>query len=115
MWAEPFALSVALVYLHPLMALWLLDRELRRSHPAWRPAYHVCLLAVPLLLVALMSEFDDIYAQTEPDAAVTPAGYSRSGRHPQQTRSVTIAKHGIVATSHPLASREGGRTPPPRR
>jgi hypothetical protein len=58
-WLQPFALSVALVYLHPLMALWLLDRELRRSHPAWRPAYHVCLLAIPLLLAVLFWRLHD--------------------------------------------------------
>ncbi|HMC10834.1 MAG TPA: gamma-glutamyltransferase, partial [Pirellulaceae bacterium] len=39
--------------------------------------------------------------------AATPAGYDRGGRRPDQTRSVVIAKHGIVATSHPLASQAG--------
>ena len=58
-WLQPFALSVALVYLHPLMALWLLDRELRRSHPAWRPAYHACLFAIPLLLGLLFWRLHD--------------------------------------------------------
>lgn len=58
-WLRPFALSVALVYLHPLMALWLLDRELRRSHPAWRPAYHACLLAIPLLMGLLFWRLHD--------------------------------------------------------
>lgn len=58
-WIQPFALSVALVYLHPLMALWLLDRELSRSHAQWRPAYHACLLAIPLLLLALFWRLHD--------------------------------------------------------
>jgi hypothetical protein len=58
-WLQPFAFSVALVYLHPLMALWLLDRELRRSHPEWRPAYHACLLVVPLFLVLLFWRLHD--------------------------------------------------------
>lgn len=49
-WLSPWAWGLALVYLHPLVALWLLDRELRRSRPEWRPAYHACLTAVPLLL-----------------------------------------------------------------
>jgi len=58
-WLQPFALSVALVFLHPLMALWLLDRELRRSHPAWRPAYHACLLVIPLLVGLLFWKLHD--------------------------------------------------------
>jgi hypothetical protein len=52
-WLVPYWFSLSLVYLHPLMALWLLDRELKRSRPTWRPAYHLCLAAVPLLLVAI--------------------------------------------------------------
>ncbi|MFL5340141.1 MAG: hypothetical protein ACJ8F7_08310 [Gemmataceae bacterium] len=52
-WLVPYYVSLALVYGHPLMALWLLDRELQRSRPGWRPAYHACLLALPLLLAAL--------------------------------------------------------------
>jgi hypothetical protein len=58
-WFAPFIFSYALVYLHPLMALWLLDRELKRTRPAWRPAYHLCLLAIPLLLGALWWKLHD--------------------------------------------------------
>jgi gamma-glutamyltranspeptidase/glutathione hydrolase len=61
----------------------------------------------PIFAFALMNTFDDVYAQQEPEAAVTPGGYPRLGRQELQTRSVTIAKHGIVATSHPLASQAG--------
>jgi gamma-glutamyltranspeptidase/glutathione hydrolase len=35
------------------------------------------------------------------------AGYDRGGRHPNQSRSAVIARQGIVATSHPLASQAG--------
>jgi hypothetical protein len=49
-WIEPFAWSLVLVYAHPLMALWILDRELRRSMPAWRRPYHACLAVLPLAL-----------------------------------------------------------------
>lgn len=52
-WLTPPQWSLALVYLHPLMAFWLLDRELRRSRPHWRPAFHVCLLCLPFFLFAL--------------------------------------------------------------
>ena len=35
------------------------------------------------------------------------AGYDRPGNFPHQSRSMILAKHGIVATSHPLASQAG--------
>jgi hypothetical protein len=52
-WLGPQSWGLGLVYLHPLMALWILDRELRRSRPEWRRAYHACLLLLPLLLGVL--------------------------------------------------------------
>jgi hypothetical protein len=58
-WLNPFALPVALVYLHPLMALWLLDRELARSRPHWRRAYWCALACVPLMLGALYLHLHD--------------------------------------------------------
>lgn len=52
-WLSPLTLNVALVYVHPLIALVLLDRELKRSHPKWRNAYRVGLIAIPVLLGVL--------------------------------------------------------------
>ena len=52
-WLWPLAWALGLVYLHPLMALWFLDREIGRMQPAWRPAYRGSLLLVPLCLAAL--------------------------------------------------------------
>src|SRR6478752_2599353 len=49
-----------------------------------------------------------VFSQSEIDAspAARPGGYAKT-RHPDQLRSATIAQHGIVATSHPLASQAG--------
>ena len=52
-WMLPWWCGVALVYLHPLMAFWLLDRELKRSRPEWRPAFHACLACLPVFLGVL--------------------------------------------------------------
>ena len=50
-WLAPHVFSLALVYLHPLVALWFLERHLRRTRPvAWRRAYHVCLATLPLFV-----------------------------------------------------------------
>jgi hypothetical protein len=49
----PWGLSVLLVYLHPLLALWFLDREVGRSRPGWLRAFRRSLAMVPLGLVGL--------------------------------------------------------------
>jgi len=53
-WLAPELFSLAIVYAHPLVALWFLDRHLRRTRPDWLPAYHRCLCVLPLLLVAII-------------------------------------------------------------
>lgn len=52
-WLWPLAWSLALVYLHPLVALTFLDREIGKMQPAWRTAYRGCLLLVPVALGVL--------------------------------------------------------------
>jgi hypothetical protein len=47
---QPLAFSFALVYLHPLVALWFLDRELQRRRPGWRRGYRLALACVPLVI-----------------------------------------------------------------
>jgi hypothetical protein len=51
MW--PFSWSLALVYLHPLVALWFLDREIQDRRPEWLPAYRRSLLCVPVILTLM--------------------------------------------------------------
>lgn len=53
-WLAPQVFSLAIVYLHPLIALWFLDRHLRRARPDWLPAYHRCLLLLPILILAMV-------------------------------------------------------------
>jgi len=52
-WLAPEFISLAIVYLHPLLALWFLDRHLRRTRPAWLRTYRRCLCLLPLLLVGM--------------------------------------------------------------
>src|SRR5439155_23043774 len=49
-WMWPFHWGLGIVYLHPLVALWILEREIRRTRPEYRRLYHVCLLAIPACL-----------------------------------------------------------------
>lgn len=52
-WGWPMLFSLGLVYLHPLIALLFLDRQLKRSRPAWRKTYHLCLAVLPFVLVLM--------------------------------------------------------------
>jgi hypothetical protein len=49
-WLSPELFSLAIVYVHPLVALWFLDRHLRRAKPEWQRTYRRCLMFLPLLL-----------------------------------------------------------------
>jgi hypothetical protein len=52
-WLAPELFSLAIVYLHPLVALWFLDRHLRRTRSEWLRTYRRCLLLLPLLMVGM--------------------------------------------------------------
>src|SRR6266852_7565269 len=53
-WLAPEFFSLAIVYLHPLVALWFLDRHLARSRPDWLQAYRRCLCLLPFLLAVMV-------------------------------------------------------------
>ena len=53
-WFAPLLFSLAIVYLHPLVALWFLDRHLVRTQPQWVRAYRGFLLILPLLLAVMI-------------------------------------------------------------
>jgi len=68
-----------------------------------RPGF---LAVIPALVVALMTNSSPVIAQSPPPSKIA-AGFDRGGQMSGQSRSVTIAEHGICATSHPLASQVG--------
>jgi hypothetical protein len=53
-WLGPDFFSLSLVYIHPLIALWFLDRHLRRTRPAWSRAYRRCLCVLPLVVAGMI-------------------------------------------------------------
>jgi hypothetical protein len=53
-WLGPDFFSLAIVYVHPLIALWFLDRHLRRTRPAWSRAYRRSLCLLPIVLAGMI-------------------------------------------------------------
>ncbi len=54
-WIAPATFSTALVFVHPALGLWYLDRELVRLHSPWQSAYRTALLVIPVCLAGLLS------------------------------------------------------------
>ncbi len=52
-WLRPASVEPGSRYLHPLMALWFLDRELAHHPLAWRKVYRASLAMLPLCLIGL--------------------------------------------------------------
>lgn len=52
-WLQPIILPVLLVFLHPLVGFWVLDREIAKSRREWQTAYRCCLSMLPVLVVML--------------------------------------------------------------
>jgi hypothetical protein len=102
-WVSPAALGVALVYLHPLMALVFLDRELRRSRPAWVPAYRCVLLCVPALLVALwwhLADAPDLPGDDPLNVAVAIANQAGAGFLTGLSTHFLVAAHTFLEAVH---------------
>lgn len=92
-WLAPAAWDLGIVYLHPLVALWILDRELRRSRPEWRAAYHACLCCLPLVLALLWWRLADAPSLPGDDALS-----ARIAQHAGADILRGISAHLLVAT-----------------
>lgn len=49
-WWKPELFSLGVVYLHPVVALWFLDRHLARTRKSWLRPYRICLMLLPFIL-----------------------------------------------------------------
>ena len=93
-WLAPQMFSLGLVYLHPLVALWFLDRHLKRTHAhAWRRAYHRVLLALPFFVGLLWWQLSDAPALAGSDALTL-----RITRHAGSEILRNTSSHLLVAT-----------------
>lgn len=100
-WLLPWVLPVALVYVHPLIALWLLGRELRRSHRQWLPAFRVALLAMPVLFTGLVFTLwnaEDLPGTDPLTAAITR--HSGAESIPWVSSRLLVAAHTFLELVH---------------
>lgn len=93
-WLFPIAWEIGLVYLHPLIALIFLDREIARRRPAWRSTYHACLAIVPVCLAVLWWRLADAPPLTGGNDMLTMRITQHAGAGVMQN----LSPHLLVAT-----------------
>ena len=92
-WMVPQFWSLGLVYLHPFIAMWFLERQIRRTKPEWLRAYHACLLSIPFFLFVMWASLAG-----KPNLSEETNLFWRIGQHAGSEILPGISSHLLVAT-----------------
>lgn len=113
-WIGPWFSGLVLVYFHPLLGLWILDRELLRTRRSWSGAYRKCLLLLPILLAVLYWRLSGAASlSTEDDLAWQATRIAGAGILKNVSSHLLVSLHGFLEMLHygawviaiPLATR----------
>jgi hypothetical protein len=100
-WLVPAYWSLSLVYLHPFIALWFLERQIRRTRKEWLRAYHFCLATIPFFVLVLYFAFantPDLSNETNLFWRITQ--HAGSGILPSVSSHFLVAAHVFLETIH---------------
>ena len=92
-WLAPEFFSLGIVYLHPLVALWFLDRHLARTRPDWLRTYRRCLCLLPPLLVGMFWQLSRTAALPDDNGL-----FWRITQHAGAQLLPNISSHALVTT-----------------
>lgn len=102
-WLQPVVLPYLLVYLHPLMGLWVLDREISKRRPEWITGWRRCLWLLPAmwLLLWLLVPLDFTKGPVVADHLRTQiAHHAGAVLFSEQTGQRMIATHAFLELLH---------------
>ena len=100
-WLAPQYFSLALVYLHPFIALWFLERQIRRTRREWLGAFRFCLWTIPVFVAALYFLFagaPDLSNESNLFWRITE--HAGSGILPSVSSHFLVATHVFLETIH---------------
>ncbi len=92
-WLVPQYWSLALVYLHPFIAMWFLERQIRRTRPEWLRGYHCCLASIPVFVAGIWLAFAG-----QPNLSDETNLFWRITQHAGSEILPGISSHVLVAT-----------------
>ena len=92
-WIVPQYWSLALVYIHPFIAMWFLERQIRRTKPEWLRSYRVCLASIPVFVLMLWLAFSG-----RPNLTEETNLFWRISQHAGSQILPGVSSHFLVAT-----------------
>lgn len=92
-WLFPAYWSLALVYLHPFVAMYFLERQIRRTKKEWLTAYRICLATIPFFVIGLWFAFGNAQNLQEENYL-----FSVITNHAGANILPSISSHFLVAT-----------------
>ena len=92
-WMVPQYWSLALVYIHPFIAMWFLERQIRRTKPEWLRVYHYCLASIPVFVAALW-----LSLSAQPNLSEETDLFWRITQHAGSQILPGLSSHFLVAT-----------------
>ena len=92
-WIVPQYWSLSLVYIHPFIAMWFLERQIRRTKPEWLRAYHYALASIPVFVLGLWLAFAG-----RPNLSEETNLFWRITQHAGSQILPGISSHFLVAT-----------------
>jgi hypothetical protein len=100
-WLAPQGFALALVYAHPLVALFFLDRQLRLSRPGWSRAYRACLALLPVALAVLWWKLAGAAPLAEDgEVALRIVRHAGAGVVPNVSTHLLVSTHVFLETLH---------------
>lgn len=100
-WLAPQGFALALVYVHPLVALWFLDRQLRLTRRGWSRAYRVCLALLPVALAFLWWRLAGAAPLAEDgEVALRIVRHAGAGIVPNVSTHLLVSTHVFLETLH---------------
>ncbi|MET0649610.1 MAG: hypothetical protein ABW208_23610 [Pyrinomonadaceae bacterium] len=100
-WLAPQGFALALVYAHPLVALFFLDRQLRLTRRGWSRAYRACLALLPVALAVLWWRLADAAPLAEGgEVALRVVRHAGAGIVPNVSTHLLVTTHVFLETLH---------------
>lgn len=100
-WLAPQYWAISLVYLHPFVAMYFLERQLRRTKKHWVKTYRMCLATIPFFVFGLWLIYGSAPPLSEEKYLFSViTNHAGSNIFPQISSHFLVATHVFLETIH---------------